>query len=56
MCPFKSDAFAMLNKSQNANPDSNYDILATALADAKVKHLPPKNKKINKKNISIRNR
>ena len=32
----------MLDKSPNANPDSNYDILATTLADAKVKHLPPK--------------
>ena len=45
----KSDIFAMLDKFPNANPDSNYDILATALADAKVKHLPPKNKKFNKK-------
>ena len=45
----KSDVFAMLDKSPNANPDSNYDIVATALADAKVKHLPPKNKKFNKK-------
>ena len=45
----KSDVFAMLDKSPNASPDSNYDILATALADAKVKHLPPKDKKFNKK-------
>ena len=37
----KSDVFAMLDKSPNAIPDSNYDILATTLADAKVKHLPP---------------
>ena len=35
----KSDVFAMLDKTPNANPDSNYDILATALAEAKVKHL-----------------
>ena len=51
----KSDVFAMLDKSPNANPNSNYDVLATALADAKVKHLPPQNKKFNKRNISIRN-
>ena len=45
----KSDVFAKLDKSPNANPDSNYNILATALTDAKVKHLPKKNKKFNKK-------
>ena len=51
----KSDVFGMLVKSPNANPDCNYDILATVLADAKVKHLPKKIKKFNKKKISIRN-
>ena len=45
----KSDVFAKLDKSPNANPDSNYNILATALTDAKVKQLPPKNKKFNEK-------
>ena len=45
----KSDVFAMLDKSPNANLGSNYDILATALANAKVKHLPQKIKKFNKK-------
>ena len=50
ICAFsKSDVFAKLDKSPNANPDSNYNILATALTDAKVKHLPKKNKKFNKK-------
>ena len=39
----------MLDKSPNENPGRNYDILATALADAKVKHLPPKIKKFGKK-------
>ena len=51
----KSDVFAKLDKSPNANPDSNYNILATALTDAKVKHLPKKIKSLTKRNISIGN-
>ena len=39
----------MVGKSPNTNPDSNYDILATVLADAKVKHIPKKILKFNKK-------
>ena len=49
----KSDVFAKLDKFPNANPDRNYNILATALTDAKVKHLPPKKiKSLTKRNIS----
>ena len=45
----KSDVYKRLAKSLDANPDSNYDILATVITDAKVKHIPKKTKKINKK-------
>ena len=45
----KSDVYEKLDKSLDANPDSNYDILATVIADAKVKHIPKKTKKFNKK-------
>ena len=45
----------MLDKSPNANHDSNYDLLATVLADAKVRHLPKKIKNFTNRNISIRN-
>ena len=45
----KSDVYEKLDKSLDVNPDSNYDILATVIADAKVKHIPKKTKKFNKK-------
>ena len=51
----KSDVLAMLDKSPNANPDSNYDILATAVADDKKNIYPRKLKSLTNKNISIRN-
>ena len=44
----KSDVYEKLDKSLDANPDSNYDILTTVIADAKVKHIPKKTKKLNK--------
>ena len=46
---FKLDVYEKLDKSLDANPDSNDDILATVIADAKVKHIPKKTKKFNKK-------
>ena len=45
----KSDVYEKLDKFLDANPDSNYDILAIVIADAKVKHIPKKTKKLNKK-------
>ena len=42
----KSDVYDMLDQSSNADPDSNYDILAIILANAKVKHLPKKTKNV----------
>ena len=45
----KSDVYEKLDKSLDANPDSNYDILATVIAEAKVKHIPKNTKKFNKK-------
>ena len=45
----KSDVYEKLEKSLDANPDNNCDILATVIADAKVKHIPKKTEKFNKK-------
>ena len=45
----KSDVYEKLDKSLDANPDSNYDILAIVIANSKVKHIPKKTKKFNKK-------
>ena len=45
----KSYVYEKLDKSLNTNPDSTYDILATVLADAKVKHIQNIMKKFNKR-------
>ena len=44
----EADIYNKLSKDINSNPNTNYDILAQALADSKEKHIPKKIKKFNK--------
>ena len=44
----EADISNKLSKDINSNPNTNYDILAKALADSKEKHIPKKNKKFNR--------
>ena len=52
----KSDVYEKLDKSLDLNLDSNCDILATVIADAKVKHISKKTKKFNEKKRFHKNR
>ena len=38
----EADTYNKLSKDINSNPNTNYDILAKALADSKEKHIPKK--------------
>ena len=44
----EADIYNKLSKDINSNPNTNYDILAKALADSKEKHIHKKIKNLNK--------
>ena len=50
----EADIYNKLSKDINSNPNTNYDILAKALADSKEKHIPKKIKIIINVNIKKR--
>ena len=51
----EADIYNKLSKDINSNPNTNYDILAKALSDAKEKHIPTKLKNVININIKKKN-
>ena len=51
----EADIYNKLSKDINSNPNTNYNILAKALADSKEKHIPKKFKNLININIKKKN-